>query len=57
MEVVYKKIQYLKSFPRKGLLFARHYHLKAEGYTYADWAGLSLIKDLLQNTALLWEKI
>jgi hypothetical protein len=28
----------LKSSPRKGLLFARHDHLKVEGYMDADWA-------------------
>lgn len=41
IEAVYKILRYLKSIPGKGLLFARHYHLKVEGYTNADWAELA----------------
>ncbi len=38
METVYRILQYLKSAPGKGLLFAQHYHLKVESYTNADRA-------------------
>jgi hypothetical protein len=38
MKSTYRLLQYLKSSPGKGLLFARHYHLKVEGYSDADWA-------------------
>jgi hypothetical protein len=37
MEIIYRILRYLKSSPRKWLLFARHDHLK--GYTDVDWAG------------------
>ncbi|KAL5540403.1 hypothetical protein UlMin_042426 [Ulmus minor] len=39
MDAVECILRYLKSAPGKGLLFAKHNHLKVEGYTDADWAG------------------
>ena len=39
MKAVLRIICYLKSSPGKGVLFARHDHLKIEAYTDADWAG------------------
>ena len=32
-------MRYLKTAPRKGLMFSKHTHMDLEGYTYADWAG------------------
>ena len=39
MKVVRRILCYLKSSSGKGVLFARHDHLKIEAYTDADWAG------------------
>ena len=39
MKAVRRILRYLKSSPGKGVLFARHDHLKIEAYTDADWAG------------------
>ena len=39
MEAVIRILQYLKSFPGKGLMFSKNNHLKVNGYTNADWAG------------------
>ena len=41
MDVVERILSYLKTAPGKGLLFTKHNHLKVEGYTDADWAGLA----------------
>ena len=41
MDVVERILWYLKSAPRKGLLFSNHGHLKSKGYTDVDWAGLA----------------
>ena len=38
MEAVFRILRYLKSAPDKGLLFARHDHIRVEAYTDADWA-------------------
>ena len=37
--VVLRIVRYLKSAPEKGLLFAKHDHLRVEAYIDADWAG------------------
>ncbi|XP_028106835.1 uncharacterized protein LOC114305899 [Camellia sinensis] len=39
MDAVERILRYLKSAPRKGLLFTKNDRLKVEGYTDADWAG------------------
>ena len=39
MKAVHRILCYLKSSSGKGVLFARHDHLKIEAYTNADWAG------------------
>jgi len=39
MDVVERILRYLKSTPKKGILFTNHGNLKVEGYTDADWAG------------------
>jgi hypothetical protein len=39
MEAVIRILRYLKSFPGKGLMFAKNNHLRVNGYTDADWAG------------------
>jgi hypothetical protein len=38
-KAVYRILRYLKSPVGKGLLFARHDHLKVEGYTNANGVG------------------
>jgi len=37
METMIKILRYLKSSPRKGIMFSKHNHLRVKGYTYADW--------------------
>jgi len=39
MNAVIRILRYLKSSPRKGLMFSKYDHLRVEGYTDADWAG------------------
>jgi hypothetical protein len=39
LEVVYRILRYLKSSPRKGIMFKSHGHLNVEGYCDADWAS------------------
>ncbi|PSS35187.1 Metalloendoproteinase [Actinidia chinensis var. chinensis] len=39
MDVVIQILKYLKSSPRKGLMFSKSNHLRIEGNTDADWAG------------------
>lgn len=39
MDAVIRILRYLKSFPRKGLMFSKNNCLNVNGYTYADWAG------------------
>ncbi|XP_043702432.1 uncharacterized mitochondrial protein AtMg00810-like [Telopea speciosissima] len=39
MDVVLCILQYLKSAPGRGILFAPHDHLRIKAYTDADWAG------------------
>ena len=39
MDAVIRILHYLKSSPRKGLMFSQNNHLDIEGYTDADWAG------------------
>ena len=39
MKAVHRILWYLKSSQGKGVLFARHDHLKIEAYTDADLAG------------------
>ena len=39
MEAVTRILRYLKSSPRKGLMFSKNNHLRVNGYTDADWAG------------------
>ncbi|RVW71211.1 Retrovirus-related Pol polyprotein from transposon TNT 1-94 [Vitis vinifera] len=39
MSAVMQILRYLKSSPGKGLMFSKNDHLRAEGYTDADWAG------------------
>ena len=39
MEVVFRILKYLKTFPGKGILFSKNNHLWVEAYTDADWAG------------------
>ena len=39
MGVVIRILRYLKSSPRKGLLFSKNTHLNIEGYSNTDWAG------------------
>ena len=41
MDVVERILWYLKSAPRKGLLFSNHGHLKIKGYTDVDWTELA----------------
>jgi hypothetical protein len=38
LHIVFRILWYLKSAPRKGLLFSRHGHLRIEAYTDVDWA-------------------
>ena len=38
MNVVTRILRYLKSSPRKDLMFGKNNHSKIEGYTDADWA-------------------
>ena len=38
MDVVMRVLHYLKSSPRKGLMFSKNGHLNIIGYTDADWA-------------------
>ncbi|CAL9011823.1 unnamed protein product [Prunus brigantina] len=42
MDAVNRILRYLKSSPRRGLMFARHGHLDVEGHTDADWAGSAI---------------
>lgn len=39
MEVIYRILRYLKSAPRKGLLFSKNGIPNIEGYTDSNWAG------------------
>ncbi|KAI5324900.1 hypothetical protein L3X38_033973 [Prunus dulcis] len=39
MNAVIRILRYLKSAPKKGLMFSKHGHLNIDGYTDADWAG------------------
>lgn len=39
LNAVMQILPYLKSSPRKGILFSKHDHLNIEGYTDANWAG------------------
>lgn len=39
MEAVFRILKYLKTSPRKGILFSKNNHLRVEAYTDADWAG------------------
>ncbi|CAL8167699.1 unnamed protein product [Prunus armeniaca] len=39
MNVVIRILRYLKSAPRKGLMFSKHGRLNIDGYTDADWVG------------------
>ncbi|XP_016648921.1 PREDICTED: uncharacterized mitochondrial protein AtMg00810-like [Prunus mume] len=39
MATVMRILSYLKSAPRRGLLFKKNGHLDLEGYTHADYAG------------------
>ncbi|XP_021801415.1 uncharacterized protein LOC110745602 [Prunus avium] len=39
MNAVLRILRYLKSVPRKGLMFSKHGHLDIDGYTDADWTG------------------
>ncbi|BBG97847.1 aldose 1-epimerase family protein [Prunus dulcis] len=39
MNAVLRILRYLKSAPRKGLMFSKHGHLNIDGYLDADWAG------------------
>ncbi|XP_062085916.1 secreted RxLR effector protein 161-like [Humulus lupulus] len=39
MNVVERILRYLKSAPRKGILFSNHGHLEVKGYIDVDWAG------------------
>jgi hypothetical protein len=39
LDVVYQILRYLKSSPRKGLMFKSHGHLNVEGYCDADWVS------------------
>ncbi|RVX03526.1 Retrovirus-related Pol polyprotein from transposon RE1 [Vitis vinifera] len=38
MEAVIRILRYLKSSPRKGLMFSKNDHVRVDGYTDADWA-------------------
>ena len=38
MDVVMRILRYLKSSPRKGLMFSKNGHLNVAGYIDADWA-------------------
>jgi hypothetical protein len=39
MDAVIRILRYLKSSPRKRIMFTKNNHLKIDGYTDADWAG------------------
>lgn len=39
MDAAMQIIRYLKSAPRKGLMFSKNNHLDIDGYTDADWVG------------------
>ena len=39
MDAVMRILSYLKSSPRKGLMFSKNDHLNVDGYADADWAG------------------
>jgi hypothetical protein len=39
LDVVYRILRYLKSSPRKGMIFKSHGHLKVESFCDADWAS------------------
>ncbi|XP_028094408.1 uncharacterized protein LOC114294442 [Camellia sinensis] len=39
LDIVYRILRYLKSAPRKEILFSNHGHLRLEAFTDADWAG------------------
>ncbi|XP_070662287.1 uncharacterized mitochondrial protein AtMg00810-like [Malus domestica] len=39
MAAVMRILAYLKSAPRKGILYEHHGHMRIEGFTDADWAG------------------
>ena len=41
MDTVECILRYLKVTSGKGLLFSNHGHLKGEGYTDANWAGIN----------------
>jgi hypothetical protein len=36
IETMIKILRYLKSSPRKGIMFSKHNHLRVKGYTYVD---------------------
>ena len=38
MDAVMRILRYLKSSPRKGLMFSKNDHLNVDGYIDADWA-------------------
>ena len=38
MDAVIWILRYLKSFPRKRLMFSKNNHLNVDGYTDVDWA-------------------
>ena len=38
MDAVIRILHYLKSFPRKGLIFSKNNHLNVDGYIDVDWA-------------------
>ncbi|VVA24097.1 PREDICTED: Copia [Prunus dulcis] len=41
MNAVLRILRYLKSAPRKGLMFSKYGHLNIDGYSYADWAAIA----------------
>ena len=38
MDAVMRILRYLKSSPKKGLMFSKNDHLNVDGYIDADWA-------------------
>lgn len=46
LKVIYRILHYLKSTPRKGILFQKNEKLSLRAYTDVDWVGSMVIKNL-----------
>ncbi|BBG99378.1 hypothetical protein Prudu_009048, partial [Prunus dulcis] len=56
INAVLRILRYLKSAPRKGLMFSKHGYLNIDGYLDADWAGNVTDRKSTSGYFTLWEE-